>query len=133
MRDLHADERGIILASLLKAILVLALVGLMVVEAGSIFFTKLRIQDSAEAAAIAGADQLRGSGDPEQARQEVIETLRLRDPEARLKKFEASPDGTVRVTVRKVAPTILVHRFDFSKEWGIIDAEARGRPLSPDV
>ncbi|MGH2661512.1 MAG: pilus assembly protein TadG-related protein [Actinomycetota bacterium] len=133
MKGLHADERGIILASLLKAVLVLALVGLVVVEAGSIFFTKLRIQDSADAAAIVGADQLSTSGDPQLARQQVIEALRLRDPEMRLRKFEASPDGTVRVTVRKVAPTILVHRFDFSEDWGIIDAEARGRPVSPDV
>ena len=133
MRNVHADERGIILASLLKMLLVLALVGVAVVEAGSILFTTLRIQDSAEAAAIAGADELNESGDPQQARAQVIETLRIRDPEARLKKFEASPDGTVRVTVRKVAPTILVQRFDFSEGWGIIDAEARGRPASPDI
>ncbi len=133
MRRLHSDERGIIIASLVKALVVLALVGLVVIEAGSVFFTKIRVQDVAEAAAIAGADQLSASGDTRQAREEVIETLRLRDPEARLKRFEASPDGTVRITVRKTAPTLIVQRFDFSKEWGVVEAEARGQPASPGI
>jgi uncharacterized membrane protein len=112
---------------------VLALVGLVVIEAGSVFFTKLRIQDTADAAAIAGADELGRSGDTRQAREAVIETLRIRDPEARLRRFEASPNGTVSIIVRKEAPTLLVQRFDFSEEWGIVNAEARGRPASPDL
>jgi len=66
MMTLHAalaDERGIVVSFLVKAILGLVVVGTLLIEGGSIMFTKLRVQDVAESAATAGAAQLVQSRD----------------------------------------------------------------------
>jgi hypothetical protein len=56
--SLHADQRGIVVSFLIRVLLGIAIVGLVFVEGGSIVFTKLRVQDTAESGANSGVGAL---------------------------------------------------------------------------
>ncbi|HEV3475412.1 MAG TPA: hypothetical protein VG602_08605 [Actinomycetota bacterium] len=122
------DERGFVIASLLRMTLILLILGLVAVEGGSILYASLSIQDAADAAAINAADQLRVSRSPSAAQEEASRTLGDRDPDAQLVRFEVLPDSTIKIRVRKQASTIFVHRIGFLEDFAVVEATSMGRP-----
>jgi Flp pilus assembly protein TadG len=132
MIRLHSDERGFLVAFLLKLILVFLVAGLVVVEGGSIIWARLEASDAADAAAIAAADAFDQNRDVRFAREAAVAAVGREDPEARLvEPFQVEPDGTVHVTVQTRAPTVLVDRIGFTENWAIIRITASGSPAQP--
>jgi hypothetical protein len=132
MIRLHADERGILTAFLVKLVVGFALVGLLVVEGGSIIWARLKASDAADSAAIAAADSFSQNHDVRFAREAALDAVERKDPDARLvEPFKVQPDGTVRVTVLKRAPTVLVDRIGLTEDWAIIRITATGSPAQP--
>ena len=122
------DERGFVVASLLRLVFILILFGLVAVEGGSIIYTRIALDNAVNAAAVAGADQFDTNRNVQIAEEEARRALAERDEEAKLTRFEVLPDGAARVTARKEAPTILVQRLDFLKKLGVVEVVGEGRP-----
>jgi len=133
MKTRLADERGFVIASMIRLVVLLVLVGLVVVEGASILFASLTLQDAAEVAALNAADQLDAGQSVEEATDEAVRTLGQRDPDISLLDFEVLPDGGVRIRVRKKAATILVHRIGPLEDLALVEASATGRPVSGGV
>ncbi|HEX9890841.1 MAG TPA: hypothetical protein VGB28_02105 [Actinomycetota bacterium] len=118
-----SDERGIIAASLIRTVVVLALIGLAAIETSAILFARLQAQDVAETAAAVGAGTYRDSQNVEAARATANTAMLDKDRDVTMISFEVFSDGRVRVVVVKEANTLLVQRIGFLKDLHI----ARGR------
>jgi uncharacterized membrane protein len=131
-RALGRDQRGIIVSSIVKIVLSLAVVGLLAIEAGTILFTRLTIQDTAERVAAVAADSYDDSQSVEVARKATVDALEFQDADAKLKRFVVNPaDGTVRVVIRKHANTLLADKIGFLKDLTVATGDAVGHP--PEV
>ena len=133
-----ADQRGLVGISLIRWSLILVLLGLIVIEGGSIIFTTIGLSNAADAAANEASDVWSGSGNIHAAREAALDALRDRQqagariPAAR---FEADgpPTYEVRFVVVKQAATLIVHRISFLEDLAEVEVEARARPIEAGV
>lgn len=128
--DRFRDERGLLGFSLVRWILVLLLLGIVVIEGGSIIFTTVAVQNAADPAALEAADVWAKTRDFREAREAALRVLDEREQdEARIVKFEADgfPPFEVRMTVKKQASTLLVHRIGFLEGLAEVEVEAEAR------
>jgi Flp pilus assembly protein TadG len=132
-RAAHADERGIVASFLVKAILGLVVVGTLLIEGGSIMFTKLRVQDVAESAATAGASHLAQNRDCSGAGEVATITAHDKDSRARVRSYECHQDGRFTVVITKRADTLYVHLIGFLEEFTLARTQVTAEPPSPDV
>lgn len=130
---LHRDQRGIVAAYMVKLILVIALIGIVFVEGGAVVFSKLQAQDLAESAAVAGASSWWHTKNAATARKQAILLLSDKSPRAKMTAFSLNPEGTVSVSVRLQANTILLQHISFLEPYTISRATATARPPEPDV
>lgn len=134
MISLHADQRGIVVSFLVKVVLGIAIVGLAFVETGSILFTKLKVQDTAESGATAGVGYLtQTSGDCRGAQQIGSQAVADKDPDVEIVRMDCLPDGRFRMTLRKEASTILVGKISAIEDWAVATSTATARPAVPGV
>lgn len=133
LRAADADERGIVASFLVKAILGLVVAGTLLIEGGSILFTRLRVQDVAESAATAGAAQLAQSPDCRGAGQVASVTAHDKDSRARVRSYQCHQDGRFTVVVTKRADTLYVHLVGFLEDFTLARAQVTSEPPTPDV
>lgn len=136
MRARLRDERGIITGALFRYVAILVVLGVILIEGGSILYTYIRLQNATDAAAVAGADAWSQTGNIRVARRTIRNELDTKDQEAAtIVEVEADgpPDFEVRVTTRREAPTILVQRIGFLRGLGEVEVEASARPVQPGV
>jgi hypothetical protein len=132
--SLHADQRGIVVSFLIRVLVGIALVGLVFVEGGSILFTKLRVQDTAESGANSGVGALSTSpADCTAAGAMAAQTVHDKDPEIEITGFTCLPDGRFRISVRKEASTIVVGKISAIERWAVARSTATARPAVPGV
>ena len=130
------DERGIIVGTLVRYVLVLVVLGLVLIEAGSIIFTMIRLQNAADAAAVLAADAWAETGNIRTARRAARAELDNKDQDdATITSFEGdgAPTFEIRFTAEKEAPTIVVSRLGFLEDLGIVEADASARPVESGV
>lgn len=130
---LHRDERGIVAAYMVKLLLVIALIGLVFVEGGAVVFSKLQAQDLAESAAVAGASSWWHTKNAATARKQAVLLLSDKSPRAKMTGFRLSPEGTVSVSVRLQANTLLLQHIGFLEPYTVSRATASAQPPNPDV
>jgi hypothetical protein len=131
---LHTDQRGIVISFLIRVLLGIAIVGLVFVEGGSILFTKLRVQDTAESGATAGVGALSASPtDCTSAGTTAVQTVHDKDPEIEITGFTCLSDGRFRITVQKEASTIVVGNISAIERWAMARSTATARPAAPGV
>ena len=133
LRPLHDDERGIVVSFLVKVILGLVVAGTILIEGGSIMFTKLRVQDVAESAATAGAHQMFQSPDCSLAGEVATIAAHDKDARARVRSYQCHRDGRFTVVVTKRAETLYVHLLGFMDDLTLARSEATAQPPTPDV
>ncbi|MEX0991284.1 MAG: pilus assembly protein TadG-related protein [Actinomycetota bacterium] len=135
-RSLHRDERGINRSFLLVVIL-LAIVGVLIVDGGSILFATVQLQDAADLAATDAASVYEDTHSQTQACQAAERVIEGRDSEAEIvggcsskgsKFFVATATGAVSLIVRKEATTVVLGRIDAFKSWTSIEVTGRGTP-----
>jgi hypothetical protein len=127
-----ADERGLVGRLIITTVILIAVVGLAVVETGSIIFAKLSLENTASAVANDAQIAFSGSHNAKSAEQAALESLQQHDSDAHLVEFSANPQtGVVTVEVKKVAPTLIVQRVKFLKKLGIVTASASSGPGPP--
>jgi hypothetical protein len=125
------EERGVVGVSLIRWTIILLILGVVVIEGASIIFTAIGLQNAADGAVAEAAGTWRRSQDLQAAKDAALRVLdESEQDDARLVSIDA--DATepfeVRITVRKQASTLIVHRIGFLKDFARVevDAEARG-------
>ena len=124
MRD---DWGGIVIGWLAKLALVLALVAAVGFEFVSLGHAKLSVQAVANDAAREAAQNYGHNRDLRRAYQEAVSVASEHDATIRPEEFTIEADGTIRLTVRKTADSSFLHRWDTTKGWLDVDAEAKSR------
>jgi uncharacterized membrane protein len=130
------DERGLIGVSLIRWTIVLVLLGVVVIETGSIIFTTLSLQNAADGAAAEAAATWRKTQDLEAARSTALRSLDdHEEDEARLVSIDADNTAPfeLRITVRKQASTLIVHRIGFLKDFARVDVDAEARAAESGI
>lgn len=130
LRRLHRDEHGFLTAFMIRTAVVLVLLGLVVVDGGAVIFTRLQSQDIAETAAAVAAGAYKESRDRRIAIQAAETAVADKDRNARLirRSVVFGQDGTVRLRVRKRAPTVVVQHLGFLKHLHVATGSAVGDP-----
>ena len=101
------DERGLIGRAAITLLVLIVLGGLAAVDGTSVLLAKLQASDVADSAANAGEAAYHNTHDVHNAREAAIEDALNQDRGARVTMFSVAVDGTVTVTVRKRASTLL--------------------------
>lgn len=109
--DRGRDERGLVGKILLLWLLLVVVLILGAIDAGSIVLTRARTADLARDAAAAGAEAYQDTGTRENALRAALATVADRDEDARVERFAVNRRGRVRVEVTARAGTLLVGRF----------------------
>ena len=111
-RPAWRDDRGLVGKMLLVWLLLLAVLVVGAIDAGSILLTRTRADDLAKDASVSAAEALRQSGDEEQAKLGALDTIADADEPVRLRSIDV---GRREVTVVLVvhADTLVVGRIPF--------------------
>jgi hypothetical protein len=114
-------------------LVLIVIFGIAAVEAGSIIFTSLSLENTASDVAADALLELNGSHDPQAACAEAETSTKSHDSDARLVSCIADPKlGEVKVKLRKVATTIIVRHISFLRKLGVVKATAdAGGPETP--
>ena len=106
------DDRGLVGKILLVWLLLLAVLVVGAIDAGSILLARSRAADLAKDASVSAAEALRQNGDEEQAKLAALDTIADADEPVRLKSIDV---GRREITVVLVvhADTLVVGRIPF--------------------
>jgi hypothetical protein len=129
----HHGESGAVGWLIVMWLVVVAVIGVTAIDAGSIAFTKFRLADVASSASSQAANNFKGSKNVETACQAAIASIAASDANAKLANKGCVvdvPTGTVTITVRKEAKTILVGRLGFTKHFTKVTATETNGPTS---
>ena len=106
-----------------KILLSIALVGVVGYEIGSPLVTRAQVDDTAHAAADEAAAEMFDTKDATKARavaQEVVD----KKVGMRLDAFDVSDAGVVRVAVSKEADSLVLDRFEQTRDWYSVEVTA---------
>lgn len=125
---LHMDDRGdIVLGWLTRVVAVLAVLGVLGFDAISLGAARFQAEDHAQLAARAAAESYRSAKDLQVAYDaavaEVVEHGDSIDPQT----FTVAPDGTVTLTLLRVAPTMVLERVGPIRDWARMSATVSAR------
>lgn len=129
----HHGETGAVGWLIVMWLVVVAVIGVAAIDAGSIVFTKFRLADVASSASTAAANDFKGSNNVQTACQAAVASIAASDASAKLANKGCVvdvPTGTVTITVRKEAKTILVGRLGFAKHFTKVTATESNGPTS---
>jgi hypothetical protein len=129
----HHKESGAVGRIIIVWLVVVAAIGVTAIDAGSIAFTKFRLADVASSASTSAANSFRGTKNVNAACQAAVASIAATDASAKLTNKGCVvdvPTGTVTITVRKEAKTILVGRLSFAKHFAKVTATETNGPTS---
>lgn len=119
------SESGAFNGSVVLIVIMFIVLGVAVIDGGSILFGKLQLQDLAESAANDGAIEYRKNGNESAAYEAALTTVNARDktvafpPEA----FEVNPnEETVKVTLTKQASVLFIDRIGPLEDLAVMKA-----------
>jgi len=121
-------ERGdIVLGWLVKLVVTLAIVGVVIFEAGAVIFAHIGADTAANDASGEAAIAYSHAQDAKAAEAAARSSAEMNG--AKLIAFSVSADGkNVQVTVEKTASTLLLHRFSATRSWAVVRT-TRQRPV----
>lgn len=121
------DDRGLVGKLLVVWLLVVVLLGLAALDAGSILMLRVRTGDLAGRAATAAADAFAETRDERAARLAARETIEASDDPARLRRIDVRR-GEVTVEVSSRAETIVVGRVPFVGDFELVTVTRSSGP-----
>ena len=127
MRSLR-DERGLVGRAAITLILLVVVGGLAAVDGGAVLLAKLQASDVADSAANAAETTYANTHDVNAARTAAVDAAKAQDSKVRVTAFSVDAKGTVTVTVRKVASTLIVKRVSFLRHFGVVHATSSTGP-----
>lgn len=129
MNPFHSDERGFISRTILLAIVVFALLGVVIIDGSSILFSKWQLSDVADAAASEAAFAYHNVHTQQAAQDAAMRVLADRDPDAVIKKLTIDQQtGEVKLTLIKDTPTLFVSHIGPLKDLAHTETTSIGKP-----
>ena len=129
MRSRLRGEAGLVGRSTVILLVLVAVFGVCAVEGGSILFTRLSLQDTADAVANQASGSYYNTRSFQSAEQAAEDSLMEHDPTAKIVGFQVDPTTrNVTVILRKTATTFLVKRIGFLKKLGVIRVSSTAGP-----
>lgn len=127
---IHSEQTGLIGKVIVVWLLIVALLGVVAVDAASIVFTRFKLSDIASNAAAAGVNTYRATKSSRQACDAAEAAVKLEDETIDFDDSSCKVDTrnvSVTITLRKRAGTLLVGRFSFSERFAkIVQKETVG-------
>ncbi|HTG47235.1 MAG TPA: pilus assembly protein TadG-related protein [Actinomycetota bacterium] len=124
-------DAGVVGKIIVIWLLVVAVIGLVVLDGGSIVFTHFRLSDTGASAAQAGAQAWSDGHDPQAACAAALKSVQQDDSGATLSKgwCKVNPKtGEVTITLRKRAKTMLAWRLGFTDKYTKVVVVETGSP-----
>jgi uncharacterized membrane protein len=128
-----SGERGGILGkSLILIIIVFALFAVTVIDGGSIFFTSLHLQDVADQAALAAANDFAANHNIQSAEAAAAASVKGQEPGAWVEKGSVKVDsnGAVTLTVDEKASSIVLRHIGPLEKYTIVHVSSTQTPSS---
>ncbi len=120
------DESGVVLDWLAKIVVGLALVGVVLFDAGAVAVNFFGLDSTADDIATALSTDISASGSQMTAPQlQANAKAMAKEAGARLVRAEIDPEGILHVKVRRRASTLLLDRVDALKGYGRAVASSR--------
>lgn len=121
-----ADRGSIVVGWLVKLVAVFAVVGVLVFDGVSVGIAQLAVTDSAAAAARAASLELSAGGTAQRAYEAALATSAQQDAtdQVPVESFLVGAGGSVTLTVRRTAPTLVLHHVPGSGSWLVSSATA---------
>ena len=130
LRDAQTGAVGMMIVMWLA---VVVLLGVTAIDAGSIAFTKFRLADVASTASTTAANAFRTDPNTTTACQAAEAIIATEDASAKLAKKGCvvnAQTGTVTITVRKEAKTIIASHVGFTKKFTKVSATETNGPTT---
>jgi uncharacterized membrane protein len=122
-------EAGLVGRSTIFLLVLVVIFGLCAVEGGSILFTRLSLQDTADAVANQAAGSYYNTNSFQSAERAAQDSLVEHDPTAKMVGFQVDPTTrNVTVILRKTAATLFVKRIGFLRKLGVIRISSTAGP-----
>ncbi len=116
---IEGDLGVIVVGTLAKVLLVLAVVGVVGYDAFSVTTTQLSLRDHAQQAAVVGHDAYRASGNPQAAYAAALAYARQNGYTLVRSGFSTGPDHRVTIELRREAPTVIAGHLPRVKDYTI--------------
>ena len=127
MRTERSDRGDIVIGWLTKILVVLTIFGVCAFEAVSIGLAHVRTQDPAGEAARVGSQQYQRTKNVDRAYLAAVAVAADKSGTIAPEEFFVENDGTVEVTVRREASSILLYRFGMTRDWLDVAETARAK------
>lgn len=126
------DERGLVGKSLVITMVLIAVIGVGVIEGASILFTRLSLQNTADQVASDTSLDYDNNHSASGAQQVALQSLQEHDEAAHLVsiQFDVPKAGDVTVKIKKKATTFIVQHVSFLRKLGVAKATATSGPSS---
>jgi hypothetical protein len=112
-----SDRGGIVLGWLTKLVVVLSVTGLIGFDLVSLGTSRLQAEDHAQTAARAAVEAYTGPKDLQAAYDAALAEVVADGDSIDTQTFAFTPDGTVTLTLRSTAPTLLVHKVSALRDY----------------
>lgn len=119
------DQRGVVLDWLAKMLLVLAVLSVVVFDAGSIITNYVTLDSTANDIAIAVSPSMSTGEAMTQTEMNARAKQMAREAGAKLLRVRVDQQGVVHIRIRRVAKTLLVGKISATKHWARAIANGR--------
>ena len=125
------DDRGdIVLGWLTKLVVSLAVLGVIGFDLISLGSTRFQAEDHAQTAVRAASEVQRSNGNLQAAYDAAVASVAEHGDTIDPQTFTVAPDGTVTLTLRRTAPTMIVEKIAPLRDWAVVDSTVSGRTAS---
>ena len=121
-------EQGLVGRAAITIMILIVVGGIATVDGASVVFATLKASDVADAAAAAGAEAWGSTHDARQAQQAAVDSAKTQDPSVKVTAVTVDRDGTVTVSVKKKASTLIVQRVGFLRHLGVVHQTSTAAP-----
>lgn len=129
----HRDQSGLVGKIIVIWLLVVVLLGVVAIDATSIFLARFRLSDAATVAAVTAATSFRNTHDQGAACDAARLAATQEAADATIPKTFCNVDrasGEVTIVLKKKADTLLAGRLPFTEDFTKIVVRETGRPAS---
>lgn len=130
--DRTVDAGGIVLGWLTKLTVVLAVAGIFLFDAISIGTTKATLADQGAYAARDASEVWQQTGSIQRTYDAAVASATEQNALNRVltKDFTVDADSTVHLTLAREAQTLVLYRWDRTRQWAKVRASAEGRSVA---
>ena len=125
------DRGDIVIGWLTKIVIVLSIAGIGLFDALSIGSTSVSLSDQGQYAAREASEAWQQTESVQSAYDVAVATATSQNAQNTIdpKSFRIDPDDTVHLRIGRTATTIVLHHWDRTATWAVLEREVKGRSV----